>query len=89
MLEGIFRKPTNDAAEKERRNELLWYVTISPICIWYSVPPRKFKDIGRQLQSLSEKSGLQRFANHVQDDKKVSELLEDLRETVSDYQVCL
>ena len=61
-----------------------------PPPIWRrcSTPPSKFKDIGSQLQSLSEKPGLLRFADHVQDDEKVSGLLEDLQKAISDYQVC-
>ena len=59
-----------------------------PIQTWCSTPPSEFKDIGSQLQSLSEKPGLQQFADHVQDNKKVSGLLEDLQKAISDYQVC-
>jgi len=42
-----------------------------------------------QLQSLKEKSSLRQFADHVQDDEDVAGLLEDVREAISDYQVCL
>jgi len=52
-----------------------------------STPSRKFEDIERQLRTLSEKPGLRRFADHAQDDEEVSGLIEDLRETISDYQV--
>ena len=60
-----------------------------PIQTRCSTPPSEFKDIGSQLQSLSEKPGLRRFADHVQDDEKVSGLLEDLQKAIFDYQVCL
>ena len=41
-----------------------------------------------QLRSLKEKSTLQQFVDHAQDDEDVSGLLEDIREAISDYQVC-
>jgi len=41
-----------------------------------------------QLRSLQEKSSLQGFADHTQDDEDVAGLLEDVREAISDYQVC-
>ena len=47
-----------------------------------------FKDIGEKLLPLSEKPGLRRLADHIQDDEDVSGLLEDLQESISDYQVC-
>ena len=62
-------------------------MSLSPILTRCSTPSRKFKDIEGQLQSLSEKPGLQRFVDHAQDDEEVSGLIEDLRETISDYQV--
>jgi len=51
-------------------------------------PSSKLEDIGGKLRSLCAKSNLQRFADHVQDDEDVAGLLEDLREAISDYQVC-
>jgi hypothetical protein len=59
-----------------------------PIQTRRRVPPSKFEDIERQLRPLSKKSGMRQLADHVQGVKEVYGLLEDLRETVSDYQVC-
>ena len=39
------------------------------------------------MQPLSEKPGLRRLADHVQDDEEISGLLEDLQEAIADYQV--
>jgi len=88
-LEAIFGAPTNDVTENGRRDGLLWYANVLPLWTRCSIPSSKFKDIGGQLQSLSEKPRLQRFADHTQDDEEVSGLIEDLRETISDYQVRL
>ena len=41
------------------------------------------------LQSLYQKSALLRITDHVRDNEAVSGLLEDLREAINDYQVCL
>ncbi|KAF9642707.1 hypothetical protein BDM02DRAFT_3273353 [Thelephora ganbajun] len=47
---------------------------------------RKLGCIEGQLRSLSEKHGLRRLDEHIQGDD-VSGLLEDIRETISDYQM--
>ena len=41
------------------------------------------------MRPLFEKSGLQQLVEHIQDDEEVSELLEDLQEAISDYNVRL
>ena len=41
-----------------------------------------------ELQSLSEDPGLQRPGGNSQNNKGVSEFLEDLREAIYDYNVC-
>ena len=46
-----------------------------------------FADIEGQLQSLTENRGPRQLPDQVQDDEKISGLLEDLRETIFDYQV--
>ncbi|KAF9646346.1 hypothetical protein BDM02DRAFT_3262329 [Thelephora ganbajun] len=48
---------------------------------------RKFGDIEGQLRSLSQKSILQRLADHVQDEEEVSGLTEDTQEIIFDYQM--
>ncbi|KAF9643641.1 hypothetical protein BDM02DRAFT_3191378 [Thelephora ganbajun] len=70
-LEAHFVMLPGNVVEQRRRSELI----------------RKFRGIEGQLRSLSEKSILQRLADHVQDGEEVSELLEDIRETISDYQM--
>ena len=45
--------------------------------------------MGAGLRSLSEKPGLQRLADHSQDDEEVFRLLEDLREAIDNYKVRL
>ncbi|KAF9646613.1 WD40 repeat-like protein [Thelephora ganbajun] len=47
----------------------------------------EFGHIERQLRSFSEKSEPQQPADHVQDDEEVLGPLEDLRETIFDYQM--
>ncbi|KAF9644995.1 hypothetical protein BDM02DRAFT_3272053 [Thelephora ganbajun] len=71
-LEACFATRPGNVVEQKRRREV--------IC--------KFGCIEGQLRSLSEKPGLRRLDEHVQDDEEVSGLLEDIRETISDYQVC-
>ena len=44
--------------------------------------------IEETLRSLCQKSAIVRVIDHVQDDKDVSGILEDLQETIHDYQVC-
>ena len=44
--------------------------------------------IEEQLRSLGRKPAIARFVDHVQDDEDVSGILEDLQETINDYQVC-
>ncbi|KAF9786263.1 hypothetical protein BJ322DRAFT_775760 [Thelephora terrestris] len=71
VLEEVFGKPTRDEAEKNRRKELLTKLTATE----------------ETLQSLTQKSALLRFTDHVQDNEDVSGLLEDLREAINDYQM--
>ncbi|KAF9644549.1 hypothetical protein BDM02DRAFT_3121687 [Thelephora ganbajun] len=69
--EACFAALPGNAVEQRRRGELI----------------RKFRGIEGQLRSLSEKSMLQRLADHVQDDEEVSELIEDAQEIIFDYQM--
>ena len=48
----------------------------------------EFEGIERKLQVLSERLRLQLPPNQVQDDEEVSRLLEDLQESIFNYQVC-
>ena len=61
----------------------------SPYQTRRSAPLRDLKGIEDQLRLLQGNPGLQRLADHTQDDGDVYRLLEDLRETTSVYQVCL
>ncbi|KAF8493168.1 hypothetical protein F5888DRAFT_1908745 [Russula emetica] len=70
-LEVIFGAPAGDVVEEKRRNGLLL----------------KLEEIEKQLKPLCEKSSLQRFAEHVQDDEEISGFLEDLQEAIGDYQM--
>ncbi|KAF9646210.1 hypothetical protein BDM02DRAFT_3189009, partial [Thelephora ganbajun] len=70
-LEAHFSTLPDNIVEQMRRSELI----------------RKFGGIEGQLRSLSKKHGLRRLADHVQDEGEVSGFLEDLRETISDYQM--
>ena len=47
------------------------------------------KSTGETLQSLYQKSALLHITDHVRDNEAVSGLLQDLREAINDYQVCL
>ncbi|KAF9643442.1 hypothetical protein BDM02DRAFT_1470175 [Thelephora ganbajun] len=69
-LEARFATPPGNVVEQKRRREVI----------------RKLGCIEGQLRSLSEKHGLRRLDEHIQDDD-VSGLLEDIRETISDYQM--
>ncbi|KAF9644990.1 hypothetical protein BDM02DRAFT_3121009 [Thelephora ganbajun] len=71
-LEERFYSRPDDVEEQRRRRGLI----------------RKFRGIEGQLRSLSEKHGVRRLVDHIQDDEEVSGLLEDIREIISDYQVC-
>ncbi|KAF9645520.1 hypothetical protein BDM02DRAFT_3131034 [Thelephora ganbajun] len=71
VLEARFATPPGSVVEQRHRSELI----------------RKFGHIEGQLQSPSEKFELRRLDEHVQDDKDVSGLLEDLREIISAYQM--
>ncbi|KAF9646204.1 WD40 repeat-like protein [Thelephora ganbajun] len=71
VLEVYFATLPGSVVERKRRSE--------SIC--------RFGGIERQLRSLSKKHGLQRLADHIQDEEEVPGLLEDLRETISDYQM--
>ena len=65
---------------------MIWYVTVSPLCLVLSFPS-KFKDVEGQLLVLSEESRPQQPNDHSQDDGDTFKLLEDLREIIFDYQV--
>ncbi|KAF9643639.1 hypothetical protein BDM02DRAFT_3123137 [Thelephora ganbajun] len=69
--EARFAPLPGNVAEQRRRSELI----------------RKFRGIERQLRSLSERSMLQRLADHVQDEEEVSGLMEDVQEVIFDYQM--
>jgi hypothetical protein len=66
-------------------------VWLEPISIQpkHSQLLRKFKAIEETLGSFPEKSLISRIADHVKDNEDVSGLLEDVREAINDYQVCL
>ncbi|KAF9646358.1 hypothetical protein BDM02DRAFT_3188908 [Thelephora ganbajun] len=70
-LEERFDSRPDDVEELRRRGKLI----------------REFGRIEGQLRSLSDKSELLQLADHVQDDGEVFGFLEDLRETIFNYQV--
>ncbi|KAF9644482.1 hypothetical protein BDM02DRAFT_3150283, partial [Thelephora ganbajun] len=70
-LEAHFVTRPGNVVEQKRRREVI----------------RKLGCIEEQLRSLSEEPGLRGLDEHIQDDEEVSGLLEDLRETISDYQM--
>ncbi|KAF9644548.1 hypothetical protein BDM02DRAFT_3190497 [Thelephora ganbajun] len=70
-LEERFYSRPDDVEEQRRRDNLI----------------RKFGRIEGQLRSLSEKPEPEQLAENAQYGKDVYELLEDLRETVFDYQM--
>ena len=55
---------------------------------WYLNPPRKFKNIEKQLQSLHGRPTLLRYLDNAQDNEDIGGLLEDLQEVVNNYMVC-
>jgi len=73
--------------EQRRRSKLIRYDIIHPQDMTLS-PSSKLRGIEENLRSLYENPALQPPADNVQDDEEVSGLLEDLREIMSDYQVC-
>ncbi|KAF9644720.1 hypothetical protein BDM02DRAFT_3174221 [Thelephora ganbajun] len=70
-LGARFATPPGNVVEQKRRREVI----------------RRFGCIEGQLRSLFEKLRLRRPVDHVQDNEDVFELLEDIRETISDYQM--
>jgi len=49
---------------------------------------RKLDDILRELIPLEQRGNITRFLNSTEDVKKLSDLAEDIRDTMMDYQVC-
>ncbi|KAF9646732.1 hypothetical protein BDM02DRAFT_3188576 [Thelephora ganbajun] len=70
-LEEHFYSRPDDVEEQRRRGELI----------------REFGRIEEQLRSLSEKPELEQLAEHARYSEDVYEPLEDLRETIFDYQM--
>ncbi|KAF9645838.1 hypothetical protein BDM02DRAFT_3172605, partial [Thelephora ganbajun] len=70
-LEERFYSPPGDVEEQRRRSKLI----------------REFGRIEGQLRSLSERPELEQLAEHTQYCEEVHRFLEDLRETIFDYQV--
>ncbi|KAF9642890.1 hypothetical protein BDM02DRAFT_3192519 [Thelephora ganbajun] len=70
-LEARFAIPPGNVVEQRRRSELI----------------REFGRIEGQLRSLPDNPELRRLDEHVQDDEEVYRLLEDIRETIFDYQM--
>ena len=58
-------------------------------CILCSVPSSKFKDVGERLRPFAEEPEQHKLdGNPTQSHEEVSGLLEDVRETILNYQVC-
>ncbi|KAF9645844.1 hypothetical protein BDM02DRAFT_397204, partial [Thelephora ganbajun] len=70
-LEEYFYSPPGDVEEQRRRRELI----------------REFGHIEGQLRSLAKKPGPEQLSGHAQHSGEVHGLLEDLRETIFDYQM--
>jgi len=88
-LEVHFAIRPGDVAEQRRRTELIRYVIIPLWAYYCSSPCSQLGDIDDQLRVLYGRPGLQRLADHVQDDEDVFRLLEYVRESISDYKVRL
>ena len=85
-LEARFATLPGNVGEQRRRHELIRYaILLLRDSILNS--SRKLGGIEGKLRSLHEKPGLQQITDHIQDNENVLLLLEDLRETISDYQV--
>jgi len=60
---------------------------LSPLLALYQVPSSRLDSIRVELESLSEKPGLQQLAGHAQEDE-VYLLLEGIQEAINSYKVC-
>ena len=85
-LEECFNSLPIDKTDQRRRFESIRYVAV----ILYSrcsFPSSKLGLIGGQLRLLSEKQGLPRLTDCVQDGDDLFRCLDDLQEAIVDYRV--
>ena len=87
-MEELFDSSPGDVAEQNCRNEVIQYVIVSLITSITESLFSKFKDIEEHLQFLSEEPNPQELTELAQDPGEISQVLEDLWETMFEYKVC-